>query len=149
MNCHTIMIRELLTYSTRCEQTLSNSPLEVHALVEEARLFLEAEWTNQTLKCPGFEEHLIAAMNCYNFAIKGLNKPDQAMSYDQRAADLHVPGALCDILARCEVTKVLLLMLLQPTLRESVLSMLRPWRDMPGNHTRKTPHQLLPPTVLL
>ncbi|CAH1273282.1 F8A1 [Branchiostoma lanceolatum] len=172
-----------------CEQTLSNSPGESHALVEAARLFLEAECTNQTLKCPGFEEHLIAAMNCYNFAIKvhieqtqpamaaclclelgnalrGLNKPDQAMSYYQRAADLQYQnpldcleslglvasckiqtrdydgaltiftemaylaqergasasgpasrpiGAFCDILARCEVTRVLLLMLLQPT----------------------------------
>ncbi|XP_066291408.1 40-kDa huntingtin-associated protein-like isoform X1 [Branchiostoma lanceolatum] len=173
----------------RCEQTLSNSPGESHALVEAARLFLEAECTNQMLKCPGFEEHLIAAMNCYNFAIKvhieqtqpamaaclclelgnalrGLNKPDQAMSYYQRAADLQYQnpldcleslglvasckiqtrdydgaltiftemaylaqergasasgpasrpiGAFCDILARCEVTRVLLLMLLQPT----------------------------------
>ncbi|XP_078692935.1 40-kDa huntingtin-associated protein-like [Branchiostoma floridae x Branchiostoma belcheri] len=74
----------------RCEQTLSNSPGEVHALVEAARLFLEAECTNQMLmKCPGFEEHLITATNWYNFAIKGLNKPDQAMSYCQRATDLH------------------------------------------------------------
>ncbi|KAE8611082.1 hypothetical protein XENTR_v10012332 [Xenopus tropicalis] len=170
----------------RCEQTLFNAPGEAMALTEAARLFLQEEKETQRLKCPGFEEHLQAAINCYSFAIKvyiELNQPVMAASlclelgnslkdmsklgeaivYFQRAAELqtqvpiecllslgyvasckimtrdydgalavftemqllaqekglHTPGnslpvgAFLDIIAKCEVSRVLLLMLLQ------------------------------------
>ncbi|KAI0207645.1 40-kDa huntingtin-associated protein [Lamellibrachia satsuma] len=171
----------------RCEQTLANAPGEAQALTEAARNFVEAEQLNIELRCPSFEEHLNAAINCYSHAIrvhiankqpalaaalslelgnilKVLKKPGEAMVHYQRAAELqlqhpldcltslgHVAsckidtcdyegalsvftemaylaqergsllsngklvGAFCDVLARCEITRVLLLMLLQPT----------------------------------
>lgn len=40
------------------------------ALTEAARLFLQEEKETHRLQCPGFEEHLQAAINCYSFAIK-------------------------------------------------------------------------------
>ncbi|XP_072889681.1 40-kDa huntingtin-associated protein [Hemitrygon akajei] len=171
----------------RCEQTLFNAPGEALALTDAARLFLQAEKETQKLRCPGFEEHLQAATNCYSFAIKvyielnqpvmaaslclelgnalkEMNKPGEASVYYQRAAELQsqVPiecllslgkvasckiitrdydgalavftemqlmaqekglqlpgtnapvGAFVDVTARCEVSRVLLLMLLQP-----------------------------------
>ncbi|XP_051899002.1 40-kDa huntingtin-associated protein isoform X1 [Pristis pectinata] len=171
----------------RCEQTLFNAPGEALALTDAARLFLQAEKEMQKLRCPGFEEHLQAATNCYSFAIKvyielnqpvmaaslclelgnalkEMNKPGEASVYYQRAAELQsqVPiecllslgkvasckiitrdydgalavftemqlmaqekglqlpgtnapvGAFVDVIARCEVSRVLLLMLLQP-----------------------------------
>ncbi|CAE1331097.1 F8A [Acanthosepion pharaonis] len=171
----------------RCEHTLANAAGEGQALTEAARAFLEAEMANRDLKCPSFEEHLSASINCYSHAIRvhiehkqpalgaalcmelgdilmSLSKPNEAMGHYQRAAELqsqnsldcldalgHVAsckiatrdydgalavltemsylaqerggtalsskpvGAYSDILARCEVTRVLLLMLLQPT----------------------------------
>ncbi|XP_059496539.1 40-kDa huntingtin-associated protein [Stegostoma tigrinum] len=54
----------------RCEQTLFNAAGEALALTDAARLFLQAEKETQRLQCPGFEEHLQAATNCYSFAIK-------------------------------------------------------------------------------
>ncbi|XP_073442762.1 40-kDa huntingtin-associated protein-like isoform X1 [Dendrobates tinctorius] len=190
----------------RCEQTLFNAPGEAMALTEAARLFLQEEKETQRLKCPGFEEHLQAAINCYSFAIKvyielnqpvmaaslclelgnslkDMNKLGEAVVYFQRAAELqtqvpiecllslgyvasckimthnsayvppefccihlvfragdydgalavftemqllaqekglHTPGnnvpvgAFLDIIVKCEVSRVLLLMLLQP-----------------------------------
>ncbi|XP_046572881.1 40-kDa huntingtin-associated protein-like [Haliotis rubra] len=171
----------------RCEHTLANAPGEAQALTQAARSFLEAELFNRSLKYPGFEEHLTAAINCYGHAIRvhienkqvalaaslclelgnvlmRLNKQVEAMGHFQRAAELQSQspldcldalemvaiakidtkdyegslavltemaylaqerggssatgkpiGAYCDILSRCEVTRVLLLMLLQPT----------------------------------
>ncbi|XP_046406222.1 40-kDa huntingtin-associated protein-like [Ischnura elegans] len=54
----------------RCEQKLGNPCGEVAALVKGARLFLEAEKRNHSLRCPSFDEHLQAAISCYNSAIK-------------------------------------------------------------------------------
>ncbi|XP_075430092.1 40-kDa huntingtin-associated protein-like isoform X2 [Ascaphus truei] len=140
----------------RCEQTLFNAPGEAMALTEAARLFLQEEKEAQRLRCPGFEEHLQAAINCFSFAIKvyielnqpvmaaslclelgnalkDMNKLGEAMVYFQRAAELQtqVPiecllslgyvasckilaGAFLDVIVKCEVSRVLLLMLLQP-----------------------------------
>ncbi|XP_038639757.1 40-kDa huntingtin-associated protein [Scyliorhinus canicula] len=171
----------------RCEQTLFNAPGEALALTDAARLFLQAQKETQKLQCPGFEEHLQAATNCYSFAIKvyielnqpvmaaslclqlgnalkEMNKPAEASVPYQRAAELQsqvpierllslgkvatckiitrdydgalavftemqllaqekglqVPGtctpvgAFMDVIARCEVSRVLLLMLFQP-----------------------------------
>ncbi|XP_075689736.1 40-kDa huntingtin-associated protein-like isoform X4 [Rhinoderma darwinii] len=160
----------------RCEQTLFNASGEAMALTEAARLFLQEEKDTQHLKCPGFEEHLQAAINCYSFAIKvyielnqpvmaaslclelgnslkDMNKLGEALVYFQRAAELqtqvpiecllslgyvasckimtqmqllaqekglHTPGntvpvgAFLDVIVKCEVSRVLLLMLLQP-----------------------------------
>ncbi|XP_029655189.1 40-kDa huntingtin-associated protein isoform X1 [Octopus sinensis] len=178
----------------RCEHTLANAAGEAQALTEAARSFLEAEMANRDLKCPSFEEHLSAAINCYSHAIRvhienkqpalgaalcmelgdvlmSLNKASESMGHYQRAAELQSQGsgftvlnpldclealgnvasckistkdydgalavltemsylaqerggsafsekpigAYSDILARCELTRVLLLMLLQPT----------------------------------
>lgn len=171
----------------RCEHTLMNPAGEAQALTEAAREFINAELDNVNLKCPSFQEHLTAAINCYSHAIRvhienknvslaaalslelgnalqRLNKPGEAMSHFQRAAELQSQspldclvslgyvasckietkdydgalgvftemaylaqerggssitgkpiGAYSDILARCEITRVLLLMLLQPT----------------------------------
>ena len=55
---------------TSCEQTLANAPGEAHALTEAARNFVDAEQLNVELRCPSFEEHLSAAINCYSHAIR-------------------------------------------------------------------------------
>lgn len=171
----------------RCEHTLVNAAGEAQALTSAARAFLDAELVNRDTKCPSFEEHLTASINCFSHAIrvyiennhislaaalsielgnalKRLNKPGEAMSHFQRAAELQSQspleclhslgsvasckietkdydgalgvltemaylaqerggssntgkpiGAYCDVLAHCEITRVLLLMLLQPT----------------------------------
>ncbi|XP_070580750.1 40-kDa huntingtin-associated protein-like isoform X2 [Ptychodera flava] len=148
----------------RCEQTLANYPGEAHAITEAARLFLQASEADRSLQCTHFDEHLNAAINCYNHAMRGIGKPSEAMGHYQRAAELqfqhpldcltslgHVAsckidtrdyegaltvltemeylakergtcpnsarlmGAFTDIVASCEKTRVLLLMLLQPT----------------------------------
>lgn len=171
----------------RCEHSLANPAGESEALVKAAREFIKAETETVGLKCPSFQEHLTAAINCYCHAIRvhienknnalavslclelgnalqKLDKPGEAIVHFQRAAELqsqspldclvalgHLAtckiktkdydgalgvftemaylaqesggssvtgkpvGAYCDILARCEVTRVLLLMLLQPT----------------------------------
>ncbi|XP_029446147.1 factor VIII intron 22 protein-like isoform X2 [Rhinatrema bivittatum] len=148
----------------RCEQTLFNAPGEAMALTEAARLFLQEEQETQRLRCPSFEEHLQAAINCFSFATKEMNKLGEAVVYFQRAAELQsqVPiecllslgyvascklmtrdydgalavftemqllaqekglhtsgsntpvGAFLDVIVKCEVSRVLLLMLLQP-----------------------------------
>ncbi|KAK3090450.1 hypothetical protein FSP39_011960 [Pinctada imbricata] len=171
----------------RCEHTLANAAGEAQALTDAARSFMEAEQTNIELRCPSFEEHLTAAINCYSHAIrvhiennnvalaaalcielgnalKKIGKSGEAMSHFQRAAELQSQspldclqslgavtsckietkdydgalsvltemaylaqerggssitgkpvGAYLDVLHRCEVSRVLLLMLLQPT----------------------------------
>ncbi|ELT92152.1 hypothetical protein CAPTEDRAFT_164298 [Capitella teleta] len=171
----------------RCEHTIGNPPGEAQALTEAARSFLTAEKTVKDLRCPSFNEHLNAAINCYSHAIrvhiennqsplaaalclelgnalKSLGRPSEAIQHYQRSAELQFQnplscltslglvatckmdmrdyegtlnvltemtflvqerggssnngrplGAFGDILARCEVTRVLLLMLLQPT----------------------------------
>ncbi|XP_077868293.1 40-kDa huntingtin-associated protein-like [Saccoglossus kowalevskii] len=171
----------------RCEQTLANSPGEAHALTEAARLFLHAAENDESLYCAHFDEHLTAAINCHNHAVRvlteqkqpalaatlslqlgnylrSMGKPGEAMGHFQRAAELqfqnpldclaslglvasckietrdyegsltvltemeylaqergicpnspHLIGAFSDTVARCEITRVLLLMLLQPT----------------------------------
>uniref|UniRef100_K1QXM0 Factor VIII intron 22 protein n=1 Tax=Magallana gigas TaxID=29159 RepID=K1QXM0_MAGGI len=130
----------------RCEHTMVNAAGESQSLTEAARNFLEAEVANQELRCPSFNEHLTAAINCYSHAIrvhiennsaalaaalcmelgnalKKLNKPGEAMAHYQRAAELQSHssitgrpvGAYCDFLCLCEISRVLLLMMLQPT----------------------------------
>ncbi|XP_058237119.1 40-kDa huntingtin-associated protein isoform X2 [Hemibagrus wyckioides] len=148
----------------RCEQTLFNAPGEALALTDAARLFLASEQETRALQAPGVDEHLQAALNCYSFAIKEMNKPGEAIVHFQRAAELQsqmpieallsygemasckilsrdydgalavlsemqamcqerglqLPGtntpvgAFIDIVARCEISRVLLLMLLEP-----------------------------------
>ncbi|XP_077979997.1 40-kDa huntingtin-associated protein-like [Glandiceps talaboti] len=171
----------------RCEQTLANYPGEAHALTEAARLFVQASEADRSLDCPHFDEHLTAAINCYNHTIRILTeqkqpalaamlslqlgnylreigKAGEAIGHYQRAAELQfqnpldcltslgcvssckietrdyegaltvltemeylakergicphserLMGAFSDIIANCETTRVLLLMLLQPT----------------------------------
>uniref|UniRef100_A0AAY4AHQ9 Factor VIII intron 22 protein n=1 Tax=Denticeps clupeoides TaxID=299321 RepID=A0AAY4AHQ9_9TELE len=148
----------------RCEQTLFNAPGEALALTDAARLFLLSERENHALRSPGFDEHLQAALNCYSFAIKEMNRPGEATVHFQRAAELQTQmpveallslwelasckiltrdydgalvvlsemqmmcqerglqlpgtntpvGAFMDIVAKCEISRVLLLMLLEP-----------------------------------
>uniref|UniRef100_A0A8P4G1R2 Coagulation factor VIII associated n=1 Tax=Dicentrarchus labrax TaxID=13489 RepID=A0A8P4G1R2_DICLA len=148
----------------RCEQTLFNAPGEALALTDAARLFLSSEKENRALQAPGFDEHLQAALNCYSFAIKEMNRPGEAIVHYQRAAELQTQtpieallsmgematckiltrdydgalsvftemqlmcqerglqlpgtstpvGAFLDIVAKCEISRVLLLMLLEP-----------------------------------
>uniref|UniRef100_A0A4W4H0B3 Factor VIII intron 22 protein n=1 Tax=Electrophorus electricus TaxID=8005 RepID=A0A4W4H0B3_ELEEL len=148
----------------RCEQTLFNAPGEALALTDAARLFLASEQENRALQAPGFDEHLQAALNCYSFAIKEMNRPGEAIVHFQRAAELQAQspiesllslwemasckiltrdydgalavlsemqvmcqerglqlpgsntpaGAFMDIVAKCEISRVLLLMLLEP-----------------------------------
>uniref|UniRef100_A0A665X0T2 Zgc:101679 n=1 Tax=Echeneis naucrates TaxID=173247 RepID=A0A665X0T2_ECHNA len=148
----------------RCEQTLFNAPGEALALTDAARLFLTSEKENRALQAPGFDEHLQAALNCYSFAIKEMNRPGEAVVHYQRAAELQTQtpietllsmgeiatckiltrdydgalsvftemqlmcqerglqlpgtstpvGAFLDIVAKCEISRVLLLMLLEP-----------------------------------
>uniref|UniRef100_H2LH60 Coagulation factor VIII associated n=1 Tax=Oryzias latipes TaxID=8090 RepID=H2LH60_ORYLA len=148
----------------RCEQTLFNAPGEALALTEAARLFLTSEKENRALQAPGFDEHLQAALNCYSFATKEMNRPGEAIVHYQRAAELQTQtpieallsmgemasckiltrdydgalsvftemqllcqekglqlpgsstpvGAFLDIVAKCEISRVLLLMLLEP-----------------------------------
>ncbi|PVD39529.1 hypothetical protein C0Q70_02163 [Pomacea canaliculata] len=171
----------------RCEHTLSNAAGEAQALTEAARSFLAAERADVDLRCPTFQEHLTASINCYSHAIRvhienkqtalaaalclevgnvlrSFNRQGEATSHYQRAAELQSQspldclaalknvaqckldtkdyegalavltemaylaqerggssttgkpiGAYCDVLSQCEVTRVLLLMLLQPT----------------------------------
>lgn len=54
----------------RCEHTLGNNVDEAQALIQSARLFLQAERQNHDLQCPSFGEHLNAAVSCYQHAIK-------------------------------------------------------------------------------
>uniref|UniRef100_A0A3Q4B0N4 Uncharacterized protein n=1 Tax=Mola mola TaxID=94237 RepID=A0A3Q4B0N4_MOLML len=148
----------------RCEQTLFNAPGEALALTDAARLFLSSEKDNRALQAPGFDEHLQAALNCYSFAIKEMNRPGEAIVHYQRAAELQTQapieallsmgematckiltrdydgalsvftemqlmcqerglqltgtstpvGAFLDIVAKCEISRVLLLMFLEP-----------------------------------
>uniref|UniRef100_A0A8D0CEK4 Coagulation factor VIII associated n=1 Tax=Scleropages formosus TaxID=113540 RepID=A0A8D0CEK4_SCLFO len=174
----------------RCEQTLFNGPGEALALTEAARLFLLSERESRSLRVPGFDEHLQAALNCYSFAIKvyiemnqpvmaaslslelgnalkEMNRPGEAIVHFQRAAELQSQapiesllslgevasckiltrgysgvhtvglfsslkhlfpcsaqsfclssfsrtGVFLDVVARCEISRVLLLMLLEP-----------------------------------
>uniref|UniRef100_A0A8C2WIN5 Coagulation factor VIII associated n=1 Tax=Cyclopterus lumpus TaxID=8103 RepID=A0A8C2WIN5_CYCLU len=148
----------------RCEQTLFNAPGEALALTDAARLFLSSEKENRALQAPGFDEHLQAALNCYSFAVKEMNRPGEAIVHFQRAAELQtqmpveallsmgematckiltrdydgalsvftemqltcqerglhstpfeiVAWAFLDIVAKCEISRVLLLMLLEP-----------------------------------
>ena len=57
----------------RCEHTLANAPGEAQSLVQAARDFVEAELAGEEMKCPGFQEHLNAAINCYSHAIRVCN----------------------------------------------------------------------------
>ncbi|XP_051983335.1 40-kDa huntingtin-associated protein-like [Xyrauchen texanus] len=171
----------------RCEQTLFNAPGEALALTDAARLFLASEQETRALRAPGFDENMLAAMNCYSFAIKvyiemnqpvmaaslslelgnalkEMNRPGEAIVHFQRAAELQIQtpiesllslwemafckiltrdydgalavlsemqlicqerglqlpgtntpvGAFMDIIAKCEISRVLLLMLLEP-----------------------------------
>lgn len=54
----------------RCEHTLANAPGEAQSLTDAARNFLEAEKISEEVKCPGFQEHMDAAINCYSHAIR-------------------------------------------------------------------------------
>ncbi|KAJ7390019.1 hypothetical protein OS493_027543 [Desmophyllum pertusum] len=95
----------------RCENTLSNATGEVEALIEAARLFLDAEKNSVELRCPVFEEHLTEAIHLFNQAIKThcaqgnsalgaclcleigdalrhMKRPHEAMVHYQHAAEL-------------------------------------------------------------
>lgn len=61
----------------RCEHTLGNSVGETQALVQSARLYLEAEQQNHLLQCPSFGEHLNASISCYSHGIKSLLEQKQ------------------------------------------------------------------------
>lgn len=54
----------------RCEHLQGNQSWEVQYLVDSANHFLKAHWSDETLKCPNFQEHLMAAINCYNHALR-------------------------------------------------------------------------------
>lgn len=54
----------------RCEHSLGNAIFESQNLVHAARLFLEAEQLNHHLMCPGYSEHLQAAIAAYCECIK-------------------------------------------------------------------------------
>ncbi|XP_071813220.1 40-kDa huntingtin-associated protein-like isoform X1 [Apostichopus japonicus] len=171
----------------RCEHLQGNQSWEVQYLVDSANHFLKAHWSDETLKCPNFQEHLMAAINCYNHALRvcieqkqpalaamyslqlgdhlmKLGKPGEAITHYQRAAEFQYQtpldclnsmakvssckinigdydgalttltemeylvrergtrnhtgrplGAYSDILASCEIKRILLLVLLQPT----------------------------------
>ncbi|KAG8235526.1 hypothetical protein J437_LFUL013488 [Ladona fulva] len=145
----------------RCEKKLGNHSGETASLIKAARLFLEAEKRNYSLRCPSFDEHLQAAVSCYNSAIKlhvdcGQNGPAAALCLElgdslmelDRPADASEQfaaallgirdydgalgvfnemaslisqhgggscGAYRDMQRHCEVTRVLLLLVLQPT----------------------------------
>lgn len=104
-----------------------NAAGESQSLTEAARNFLEAEVANQELRCPSFNEHLTAAINCYSHAIrvhiennsaalaaalcmelgnalKKLNKPGEAMAHYQRAAELQSHSPLDCLQSLSEVT---------------------------------------------
>ncbi len=49
----------------RCEQSVGNAPAEAEALVAAARTFLQAEQKVQYVRCPTFEEHLMAGSTDY------------------------------------------------------------------------------------
>ncbi|NXX84328.1 F8I2 protein, partial [Urocolius indicus] len=80
----------------RCAQSLFHGPAEAAALAEAARLFLRQERDlRQRLGLRGgFGEHALAGAGAGAGAALG--------------------GAFLDVLARCEVSRVLLLLLLQP-----------------------------------
>lgn len=169
----------------RCEQSIGNSSGESQALLDAARLFIEAELQNRDLQCPSFDEYLTAAINCYNQsirvhidqkqaglaaalclevgnALRKLSRYGEAIHYFQLRAELLVQsplehldaldmtshcyistsdydsalvtlteissiihkmasgttkliGVYSDLLAKCEISRVLLLLLLQPT----------------------------------
>ncbi|PIK41361.1 putative factor VIII intron 22 protein [Apostichopus japonicus] len=94
----------------RCEHLQGNQSWEVQYLVDSANHFLKAHWSDETLKCPNFQEHLMAAINCYNHALRvcieqkqpalaamyslqlgdhlmKLGKPGEAITHYQRAAE--------------------------------------------------------------
>jgi len=54
----------------RCEHSVGNAIFESQNLVHAARLFLEAEQLNHRLMCPGYSEHLQAAISAYSECIK-------------------------------------------------------------------------------
>ena len=60
----------IILFPVRCEHTLANGPGEAQALTDAARCFMEAELVDRSIKCPGFEEHLTASINCYSHAIR-------------------------------------------------------------------------------
>lgn len=56
---------------------MGNPSAEAQSLVHGARLFLDAEQKNHEIRCPSFNEHLNAAISCYNHAIKVYMEQDQ------------------------------------------------------------------------
>ena len=52
--------------------------------MEAARSFLDAEIAGDELKCPGFQDHLNASINCYSHAIRvsALSGPPQEYNTD-------------------------------------------------------------------
>ncbi|KAH3861555.1 hypothetical protein DPMN_024487 [Dreissena polymorpha] len=101
----------------RCEHSLVNSAGEAQSLLDAARNFVTAENDSVGLKCPSFQEHITAAINCYGHAIRvhtenkntslaaalclelgdvlqRLNKPGEAMAHFQRAAELQSQSPL-------------------------------------------------------
>ncbi|XP_039573194.1 40-kDa huntingtin-associated protein-like [Passer montanus] len=114
----------------RCAQSLFHGPAEAAALAEAARLFLRQERDlRQRLGLRGgFGEHVAAAQSCGAFAARlHLERGQPALAAGpclelaaalrdtgQPGAGAAPGGAFLDVLARCEVSRVLLLLLLQP-----------------------------------
>lgn len=69
----------------RCEQNMGNESDETQAVITAARYFLEGHRTLQMTNCPNYHEHLEAAKNCYDLAIKSYVSQDLP----------HMAGALC------------------------------------------------------
>jgi len=110
----------------RCEATVGNSPGEIEAVTAAARSFLKSEIQIQTLKNPSFEFQLTSAVSCYSKASKlqedqgrpqlagslnmeladtlwRLRRPNQALPYYQRAAELFEKDILDSIQAKLKV----------------------------------------------
>ena len=110
----------------RCEATVGHSPGEIEAVTAAARSFLKSEIQIQTLKNPSLEFQLTSAVSCYSQASKlqedqgrpqlagslnmelaealwRLNRPNQALVYYQRAAELFERDILDCIQAKLKV----------------------------------------------
>ena len=69
----------------RCEQNMGNENDETQATISAARYFLEGHKNLQVTNCPNYHEHLEAAKNCYDLAIKSYVAQDLP----------HMAGTLC------------------------------------------------------
>uniref|UniRef100_A0A8B9U125 Factor VIII intron 22 protein n=1 Tax=Anas zonorhyncha TaxID=75864 RepID=A0A8B9U125_9AVES len=113
----------------RCAQSLFHGPAEAAALGEAARLFLrqERDLRQRLALRGGFGEHLAAAQSCgafrasclllgrdYAGALAALTRAQALAGAGVGPGGAAPGGAFLDALVRCEVSRVLLLLLLQP-----------------------------------